>query len=158
MVYSATDPKVLGFLGRALSLELSAAQQYLTLSHLLRLRGFPDEAKHFSGEARKEMEHADTIIERMLVLGVAPNASRLRPPALGDSLPRVVGGAQALEVEIIGFYQQAVEYCARIDDFDNQRFFARLLKEEREHAANLSELQPADAQRAPARDRRRPGE
>ena len=141
MAYSKTDPIVLGFLGRALSLEMSAVQQYLTLSRILKLRGFEELADRFSHEAQEEMAHADRIIGRMLVLGVAPNATQLRPARLGDSLPALIDNVQSLENEIVSFYQQAVEHCARVEDFDNRLFFDQLLQEERQHASSLGDWQ-----------------
>ncbi len=141
MAYAKTDPNVLGFLGRALSLEMSAVQQYLTLTKLLKLRGFDEIAQQFQGEAQEEMDHADRIIGRMLVLGVAPNATQLRPARLGNSLPVLLTNIRALEADIVAFYQQAVSYCAKIDDFDNRLFFEQLLQEERSHFNAVSEWQ-----------------
>lgn len=141
MAYAKSDPQVLGYLGRALSLELSAVQQYLTLSRLLKLRGYDDLAERFQHEATEEMAHADRIIGRMLVLGAAPNASQLRPARLGESLPAVINSVKAMELEIVSFYQQAVEHCTRIDDFDNRLFFEQLLQEEKQHAGSFDDWQ-----------------
>ncbi len=139
MAYANTDPQVLGFLGRALSLEMSAVQQYLSVSRLLKLRGFDEISSKFQHEAEEEMGHADRIIGRMLVLGVAPNATQLRPARLANSLPAVIAVVQELESEVVNFYQQAVEYCARIEDFDSRLFFEQLLQEERQHASSLND-------------------
>lgn len=141
MLYPKVDSKVLGYLGRALSLELTAVQQYLTAARLLKLRGFDDVAQMCRNESRKEMEHVEGIIGRMLVLGVAPNASRLRPAALGNSLPSLISEIEKLESEIVNFYHQAVTHCRTVNDFDNRVFFERLLKEEKEHSGSLSSWQ-----------------
>jgi len=141
MVYAKKDPNVLGFLGRALSLEMTAVQQYLTLSRLLQLRGFSEIAQTFQQEAQEEMTHVERIISRMLVLGVAPSATQLRPPVLGDSLPLLVSNTQKFEEELVNFYQQAVNYCTHIDDFDNRLFFEKLLQEEKQHAMSLGNWQ-----------------
>jgi len=133
MIYSTTDEVVLGFLGRALSLEMTAVQQHLTVSNLLKLRGFDEISDKFQHEAKEEMGHAERIISRMLMLGVAPNATQLRAPRLGDSLPEVMAAVHAFETELVGFYQQAVEHCAANNDFDNKLFFEQLLQEERAH-------------------------
>ncbi len=141
MAYTKSDPIVLGFLGRALSHELSAVQQYLTLSRLLKLRGFDEIAEKFQHEAMDEMAHADRIIGRMLVLGVAPNGTQLRPAQLGDSLPALIASAQVLEAEAVTLYEQAVSHCDRAGDFDNRLFFEQLLQEEREHSSSLGNWQ-----------------
>ncbi len=141
MAYAKIDPQVLGFLGRALSMEMSAVQQYLSVSRLLHLRGFDDIADKFQHEAQEEIGHAERIISRMLVLGAAPNATQLRPARLADSLPAVIAVVHELESEVVKFYQQAVEYCTRIHDFDNRLFFEQLLQEERQHATSLHDWQ-----------------
>lgn len=138
MLYPKVDSKVLGYLGRALSLELTAVQQYLTAAMLLKLRGFEDIAQQCEQESKTEMGHVERVIGRMLVLGVAPNASRLLPAALGDSLPSLIAAIEKLELEIVAFYQQAATHCKLVDDFDNRVFFERLLEEEREHYGALS--------------------
>ncbi len=82
----SADLKVLGYLGRALSLEYSAVQLYSTQSRLVASWGLDKEAEKFQAEAREELGHADRIITRMLAKGVAPNASQLRPVKLGPDL------------------------------------------------------------------------
>jgi len=141
MAYKNVDAEVLGYLGRALSMEMSAVQQYLTMSRLLRLRGFDDIATHFHQEANEEMGHADRIIGRMLVLGVAPNMTHLRPAQLGESLPELLANAEALEKDIVSLYQKAVAHCHSISDFDNHLFFDALLKEEQQHASSIADWQ-----------------
>jgi len=141
MAYKNVDAEVLGYLGRALSMEMSAVQQYLTLSRLLRLRGFDDIASHFHQEANDELAHADRIIGRMLVLGVAPNMTQLRPAQLGESLPELMASAEELENHIVSLYQKAVAHCHSINDFDNHLFFDALLKEEQQHASSIANWQ-----------------
>lgn len=131
------DPTVLGYLGRALSLELSAVQQYLALAKLLDLRGMSKAGEKFRHEAQEEMEHAERIIGRMLALGAAPNASHLRPCRLDGALPQLLKHAADLEQEIIGFYAQAVRYCSQSQDHENRLFFETLLAEEQHHGAEI---------------------
>ncbi len=135
----AQDPVILGYLGRALSFEFSAVQQYLSLGRMLSLRGMPQVGDKFRLEAQEEMEHAERIIGRMLAVGVAPSASNLRPARLDGSLPELIQHTVNLETEIVNFYAQAVQYCQRMQDHENRIFFAALLKEEQQHATGLQE-------------------
>ena len=82
----AVHPRVLGFLGRALSLELSAVQQYMTQASLVELWGQPEAAIRFRRDTVEEMQHAERIVQRMLALGVAPGAAphRCRPGGGSD--------------------------------------------------------------------------
>ena len=138
MFHSDTDARVLGYLGRALSLELSAVQLYSTQSKLVATWGFTDVAEKFRKESVEEMGHADRIIGRMLGLGFAPNASQLRPVKLGRNLQELLQHDYAFENELISLYDNAVRYCASIADHDNRMFFEALLNEEKAHAADLT--------------------
>ena len=137
MLSSAADPLVLGYLGRALSLELSAVQLYSTQARLVEIWGLTEVAKKFSDEASEEMSHADRIISRMLALNVAPNASQLRPVHLGQNLLELLRYDLEFENELVGLYTAASNHCARSGDHDNRVFFEALLKEEQAHAVGL---------------------
>ena len=138
MLPQNTDSHVLGYLGRALSLELSAVQLYSTQARLVETWGLSDAAKKLSQEASEEMGHADRIISRMLALGVAPNASQLRPVRLGNTLLMLLQYDYAFENELISLYTNAVKHCALNSDHDNRIFFEALLVEEKSHAQELT--------------------
>ena len=133
----AQNPVILGYLGRALSFELSAVQQYISLARLLELRGMPQAGNKFRLEAQEEMQHVERIITRMLAVGVSPSASCLRPACLDGALPELVQHTVDLETEIVSFYAQAVQYCQHTQDHENRIFFEALLVEEQQHAASI---------------------
>lgn len=135
------DPTVLGYLGRGLSLELSAVQLYSTHARLCNTWGLAEPAKKFREEAASELVHADRLITRMLALGVAPNASQLRPVKLGNNLQELLLVNQAFEADLIQLYTNAVIHCSRIADFDSRLLFQELLDEEREHLSDLAKWQ-----------------
>ena len=135
------DPKVLGYLGRALSLELSAVQLYSTHARLCNTWGLAEPAKKFREEAASEMLHADKLIARMLALGVAPNASQLRPVKLGNNLGELLLVSMALEQDIVRLYNSAVAHCNKIGDFDSRMLFQELLAEEQAHLFDLTAWQ-----------------
>jgi len=137
MFHINADELVLGYLGRALSLELSAVQLYSTQSMLVASWGLTDVADKLRAESREEMGHAERIISRMLALGVAPNASQLRPVRLGRNLQELLQHDYAFENELISLYDDATRHCASIADHDNRLFFEALLNEEKAHAADL---------------------
>lgn len=137
MMQMTSDPRVLGYLGRALSLELSAVQQYSTQARLVATWGLDEPAKHLRAEAIEEMGHVDRVISRMLALGVAPNASQLRPVGLGHDLQALLHHDQLLEQDLVCLYTDATAYCARQGDHDNRLFFQTLLEEEKAHGQEL---------------------
>ena len=120
-----------------MSLELSAVQLYSTQAALVANWGLPDVAEKFRAESQEEMGHADRIISRMLALGVAPNASQLRPVRLGQSLEQLLQHDLAFERELVELYQNAAKHSARVGDGDSRLFFETLLGEEQHHAKEL---------------------
>ncbi len=141
MLQTRVDQGVLGYLGRALSLEFSAVQLYSTQSRLVAYWGLASAAERLRHEAEEELQHTDRIIERMLALGVAPNASQLRPVKLGENLVEMLGINQRFEQELINLYYAAASYSARIGDYDSRLFFNALLEEERAHHQELLDWQ-----------------
>jgi bacterioferritin len=139
MFHINTDERVLGYLGRALSLELSAVQLYSTQSMLVSAWGLTEVAEQFRAESREEMEHAERIISRMLALGVVPNASQIRPVRLGRNLQSLLQYNYVFEHELIQLYDSATHYCVSIADYDNRLFFEKLMNEEKVHAADLAD-------------------
>jgi bacterioferritin len=129
--------RLVGYLGRALSYELGAVQQYMTHAALCENWGLAEPSRHWRQEAAEEMRHAERIIQHMLTLGVAPNASQLRPVRTGRTLTELVAHNLRLEGDIVALYSDATLTCMRGGDPDNARFFEQLLDEERAHAREL---------------------
>lgn len=137
MLHVNADQQVLGYLGRALSLEMSAVQQYATQAKLVSAWGLTEEAGKLRDESLEEMGHVERVISRMLALGAAPNASLLRPVKLGASLRDLLLADAELERDLVALYTQASHHCASNGDHDNRKFFEDLLKEEQEHDVAL---------------------
>lgn len=126
-----------GFLGRALSFELSAVQQYMTHAALCEAWNLNDEGRHWREEAVGETKHAERIIQHMQRLGVVPGASQLRAVKVGASLSELIAHNVRLEQDIVSLYSDATVSCLRGGDHDNAGFFQKLLDEEQEHAREL---------------------
>lgn len=131
------NPRVLGYLGRALSHELSAVAQYLTHAGLTRQWGMEEVADHFREEAMEEQEHAERLTARMLQLGAMPNASQLTPVRAGPSLMDLLLADRELELRAVELYREAANYCGLIGDQDNRAFFGTLHDEEFGHLREL---------------------
>ena len=139
MLHANADQRILGYLGRALSLEFSAVQQYSTQARLVSAWGLSEAAKRLQQEATEEMGHVESIISRMLALGVAPNASQLRPVKLGQNLIECLQHDHTFENDIVTLYADAARYCESKGDHDNRLFFATLLDEEKAHGQELAQ-------------------
>ena len=137
MMAPRTDERILGYLGRALSLELSAVQLYSTQARLVATWGLDEPARRLRKEAHEEMAHVERIIARMLALGAAPGGSQLRPVRLGSDLPSLLQAGFAFEKEVVQLYADAAAHGGRIGSHDDRVFFQALFAEEQEHAQEL---------------------
>jgi bacterioferritin len=132
-------PRVLADLGRALSLELTAVQQYLTQAVLVESWGDGAAADRFRRETVEEMQHAERLVNRMIALNVAPGASQLRPAAAhAPTLEGLLLLNTDLEDQLIAHYANAFALCQRIGDDENAAFFHSLWQEEQHHGQELA--------------------
>jgi len=134
----AVHPRVLGTLGRALSLELSAVQQYMTQASLLEFWGEAEAAERFRRETVEEMRHAERLVQHMLALGAAPAASQLRPVTHAQDLPGLLRQNLVLEQDLVALYAGAVRFTLLIDDQPSCELFTSLLDEEEHHLRELT--------------------
>ena len=137
MSMDAVHPRVLAYLGRALSLELTAVQQYMTQASLVGLWGDEASAAKFREETVEEMQHAERIVQHMLQLGVAPAASQLQPVTHAPDLLGLLEHNADLEQQLVDHYAEAARFCAVINDQANGAFFQSLLEDEQHHSRDL---------------------
>jgi len=133
----SVDPRTLGWLSRALTHEMGAVQQYLAQSVLARLWGDEALAKHLRHEAVEELEHAERLMERLILLGVAPSAGNLPPARLGRGVTDLLAADRVLEVDAVRLYQEAVAHARRMRDADSVALLEGILDEELRHVREL---------------------
>jgi len=133
----SVDPRTLGWLSRALTHEMGAVQQYLAQSVLARLWGDEALARNLRHEANEELEHAERLMERLILLGVAPSAGNLPPARLGRSVHDMLAADRTLEVDAVHLYQGALAHANRMSDADSAALLNGILDQELEHVRNL---------------------
>ena len=135
-----SDPRLSGYLSRALNHELAAVQQYLMQAKLADLWGMADMSARLRADVDEELVHAEHLMTRMLVLGIPSNATQLPPARTGRSVEEMLQVDRLLEIEAIRLYEEAVHYCVRIRDSETQMLFADLLQEELGHLGEIDRL------------------
>jgi bacterioferritin len=138
MARGAVHPRVLGYLGRGLSLEFSAVQQYMTQASLVESWGDTAAADQFRRDTVEEMQHAERIVQHMLGLGVVPAASQLSPVIHAPDLVSLLRRNAVLENELIAHYAEAMQFCQLVGDHHNQALFEGLWQDERHHGDDLA--------------------
>lgn len=139
----ASDPRLLGYLHRALAHEMAAVQQYMAQSRLCDQWQLADYCAHFRQDVTEEIGHVQTLIDALVKLGVAPRATQLPPVRLGRSLHELIQIDRILEIEAIRLYEEAAAYCARVRDFQHEALFQDILRDEVQHLEELARMEAA---------------
>lgn len=136
------DPEVLAALNEALKGELTAINQYFLHSRMLEDWGFAKRGKAEYDESIEEMQHADKLIQRILLLGGLPNLQDLGKLYIGQDLKEVIECDLRLELEGIAHYRAAIGICERHDDYVSRDLLKEILADEEEHQDhNKTELE-----------------
>lgn len=141
----AVDPRTLGWLARALNHEMGAVQQYLAQSVLARLWGDAELAARLRAEAVSELEHAERLMERQILLGVAPSGGQLPVVRLGRNAQELLAHDHQLEVQAVQLYADALMHAQRLRDQDSTALLQSLLEQEREHLEHIAHTKSAEA-------------
>ncbi|MDA8416883.1 MAG: ferritin-like domain-containing protein [Betaproteobacteria bacterium] len=136
----ATDPRLVGYLMRALAHEMAAVQQYLAQASLATMWQMHDHGQRFRRDAEEELNHAQQLIEHLLVLGIPANGVSLPPIRLGRTLEEMLLIDRGLEIEAIRLYEEAAHYSVRVRNPELQVLFTGLLQDEWGHLNDLDRL------------------
>ena len=96
------DPDVLKLLNEQLTSELTAINQYFLHSKMQANWGFTEIAEHTRKESFEEMQHAEEITDRILLLDGLPNYQRLFSLRVGQTLREQFEADLAIEYEVVG--------------------------------------------------------
>ncbi|MXP25783.1 bacterioferritin [Altererythrobacter indicus] len=127
------DPKVIDYLNKALTNELTAINQYWLHYRTLNHWGVHKLAEYERGESIDEMKHADILAERVLFLEGLPNFQALHKLKVGETVEEILRADLAMEMEAIPLLKEAADYCQQIKDFTSGQIFESILASEEEH-------------------------
>lgn len=128
-----TDPAVMEHLNEVLTAELTSINQYFIHAKMLENWGVLGLAAKERAESIEEMEHADEVIDRILLLEGTPNMQRLFPVRVGESVEEVLRLDLDLEREAVERYRSGIELCVAHGDQGTREFYAQRLTEEEAH-------------------------
>jgi len=127
------DTKVIEFLNHALTVELTAVNQYFLHARMYKNWGLKALGKHEYEESIEEMRHADKLIERILFLEGLPNMQTLEKLRIGKDVPKCLEGDLKLEQEGRTLYVEAITHCESVRDYVSREILDGILKETEEH-------------------------
>ena len=127
------DTKVIEFLNKALTNELTAINQYFLHARMYKNWGFAKLNEKEYQESIDEMKHADRLIERILFLEGLPNLQNLDKLMIGENPREMLECDLKLELIAVPLLKTAVAYCESVQDYVSRELFEHILESEEEH-------------------------
>jgi len=127
------DAKVVEFLNRVLTNELTAINQYFLHARMFRHWGLNKLDEYEYRESVDEMKHADKLINRILFLEGLPNLQQLDKLLIGEGVPEALKCDLRLELQAIPLLREAISYCESCADYISRELFEDILEGEEEH-------------------------
>jgi bacterioferritin len=127
------NPQIIDGLNRALTIELTAINQYFCQSKMCKNWGFMRLAKKHYEESIGEMKHADKIIERILFLDGTPEIARYDVIRVGTNVKEQFENDLKLEMGGVNHYNELVNLAIQLKDNGTHELALEILKESEEH-------------------------
>lgn len=127
------DAKVIEYLNRALTNELTAINQYFLHARMFENWGLEKLNEKEYHESIDEMKHADALIKRILFLDGLPNLQDLGKVLIGENTREVLECDLKLEMDAVPLLREAVAHCEKVSDYVSRELFEDILESEEEH-------------------------
>jgi bacterioferritin len=127
------DADVLKLLNEQLTSELTAINQYFLHSKMQENWGFTELASHTRKEAFEEMNHAETLTDRILLLDGLPNYQRLFSLRVGQTLREQFEADLNIEYEVLARLKPGVIMCRAKEDATSAGILEAILADEEHH-------------------------
>jgi bacterioferritin len=127
------DPQVIDALNRALTIELTAINQYFCQAKMCKNWGFLKLGKKHYEESMGEMKHAEKLIDRILFLEGVPEIARYDVIRVGTDVKEQFENDLVLEMGGVKQYNAAIELCTKLKDNGTRELIEPILTESEEH-------------------------
>ncbi|MCY3953358.1 MAG: bacterioferritin [bacterium] len=127
------SPKVIEFLNEALTSELTAINQYFAHAKICENWGYNRLAAKYREESIEEMNDAEKLMDRILLLDGMPNVQRLNSVRIGETVPEQLASDRSLEEHAIATYRRGVALALDEGDPGTRELLEHLVVGEEEH-------------------------
>lgn len=127
------DQKIIDGLNRALTIELTAINQYFCQAKMCKNWGFEKLGNKHYHESIGEMKHAEKIIDRILFLDGVPEIARYDVIRVGTNVEEQFQNDLALEMNGVNHYNALVDLCIQLKDNGTRELVEPILTESEEH-------------------------
>ena len=129
--------RVVEMLNEVLKKEFTAMRQYYLHYHLLKDWGYSKLAEHEKKEVDEEGVHADSLTERILLLGGEPDFSVIGTVRKGKNVPDILEQDLLLEKDGLDKLRSFIGECKQIGDYVTMDLLIHILKDEEEHIEHI---------------------
>lgn len=127
------NPRVIEYLNKALTHELTAVNQYWLHYRFLEDWGYTRLAVKERKESIEEMQHADKLVARIIFLEGLPNMQQINPLMIGQNIKEVLECDLKAEYSARALYMEARAACRKEEDYVSMDLFEELLSDEEGH-------------------------
>ena len=127
------DGKVIGYLNRVLTLELTSINQYFLHARMFRNWGLEQLNDKSYKKSIKDMKQADDLIERILFLEGLPNLQHLEKVRIGEHAREMLDCDMALQIDELALLREAIVCCEKAQDFVSRDVLEEILEYEESH-------------------------
>jgi bacterioferritin len=125
--------QIIDALNGALTIELTAINQYFCQAKMCKNWGFLKLGKKHYHESIGEMKHAEWIIDRILFLEGTPEIARYDVIRVGTNVKEQFEFDLALETKGVKAYNEGVALSTQLKDGGTRELMAKILVESEEH-------------------------
>ncbi len=127
------DAQVIKLLNAQLTNELTAINQYFLHARMYKHWGFEHLGKKEYEESIGEMKHADSLINRILMLDGLPNLQALHKLMLGEATVEMLQCDLKLEHLSQKTVKEGIAACEAAHDYVSREIFEKILDDTEEH-------------------------
>ena len=127
------QPEIIDGLNGALTIELTAINQYFCQSKMCGDWGFHTLAKKHYEESIGEMKHAEKLLERILFLEGTPEIARYDVIRVGSDVKEQFENDLKLEMNGVEHYNSLVALAVKVGDNGTRELAAPILTESEDH-------------------------
>src|SRR5882672_8887853 len=127
------NPQVIDALNRALTIELTAINQYFCQAKMCMNWGYKLLGQKHYVESIGEMKHAEKLIDRILFLEGVPEIARYDVIRVGTDVKEQLENDLKLEMSGVTHYNATIDLCIQVKDGGTRELLETILTESEEH-------------------------
>jgi bacterioferritin len=127
------DKQVIQHLNRQLTRELTAVNQYFLHARMYRQWGLHRIGEKEYRESIEEMRHADSLVERILVLGGLPNLQDIGRLGIGENVEEMLKADLELERGSQVSLKEGIGVCETAKDYVSREILRHILDDTEDH-------------------------